>query len=198
MRCSAGGSGAEQPTTMTDQTSGTTRRNVLKATAGLLGVGATAGCTSEASAALQTCMSSEPTDRELARKKGRTQERTGELSHLPTDEGRGSSELGMGISGREFSASGDGGTAAHTMHIARGHPDTEWWHDRVDMTAYGGPDANEGQPVLEASASALEEGGTTVLLVAENDRGMLASPDAEHFEDLLPERIRREAVGLDG
>lgn len=175
----------------------TTRRGVLKATAGLLGVASTAGCTGDVSNALQNCMSTdEPTNRELAEARGLTRPWLEFDEEAPTDRTNSDSDLEMSLSGQEFSASGNGGTAVHSMHIARGSVDMGWYHDLVDVTNYDGEDSVRGKPALELHHSYLEEGGKVVLLVAENDRGMLASPDADEFRGLIPERIKREARGL--
>lgn len=175
-----------------NDTDAMTRRGVLRSAVGVagmaLGVGSVAACDSAGSGELQ--------NRELAESRGLTREWVEADEEAPTDRTNSDSDLGMSLSGQEFTASGNGGTAVHSMHIARGGVDLGWYHDLVDVTNYDGPDSTRGKPALEMHHSYLDEGGKVVLLVAENDRGMLASPDATEFMGLIPERIKRQARGL--
>ena len=175
-----------RPDDVQNDVEGATRRGVMRSGLGALtialGVGSAAACHDT---------DDEPSDRELAERNGRTAEWTGERD-VPTTAYHYRHDLKMGMSGASLTA-GDGG-AVHTLHIARGGDGVDWFHDEVDMVQYDGPDGSEGSRAYEVNASYLEEGGTVVLLAAENDHGTILSPDAGKLRELLPDDVEDDGV----
>lgn len=147
--------------TMQEHDSGTTRRNVLKATAGLLGVGATAGCIDgdDMSAAMQDLS-------------------VREHPELPNYKRNWDPELEMGLSGAVLYTRE--GAEAHTVEVARLDHAGDWFLDEIDLVQY----EDDGEPESDVRAEDLAEGGTVVFLRAHNDRGTICSPDYERYDEL--------------